>query len=61
MRRRTRAGLVARSAERELFRGNFDTSPEDGRHRFLFHVHGTAGVGKTRLVKEFEHLAREQG
>ncbi|WP_449343587.1 tetratricopeptide repeat protein [Streptomyces lusitanus] len=61
VRRRTRAGLVARSAERELFRGNFDTSPEDGRHRFLFHVHGTAGVGKTRLVKEFEHLAREQG
>ncbi|PNV34117.1 hypothetical protein C1708_18715 [Streptomyces sp. DH-12] len=61
MRRRTRAGLVARSAERELFRGNFDTTPEDGRHRFLFHVHGTAGVGKTRLVKEFEHLARERG
>ncbi|MEU3759578.1 tetratricopeptide repeat protein [Streptomyces albogriseolus] len=61
VRRRTRAGLVARSAEREVFRGNFDTAPEDGRHRFLFHVHGTAGVGKTRLVKEFEHLAREQG
>ncbi|MET8893573.1 tetratricopeptide repeat protein [Streptomyces albogriseolus] len=61
VRRRTRAGLVARSAERELFQGNFATSPEDGRHRFLFHVHGTAGVGKTRLVKEFEHLAREQG
>ncbi|MFD0334465.1 ATP-binding protein [Streptomyces erythrogriseus] len=61
MRRRTRAGLVARSAERELFRGNFDTTPEDGRHRFLFHVHGTAGVGKTRLVREFEHLAGEQG
>ncbi|MEU0915313.1 tetratricopeptide repeat protein [Streptomyces althioticus] len=61
MRRRTQAGLVARSAERDLFRGNFDTSPDDGRHRFLFHVHGTAGVGKTRLVKEFEHLARQQG
>ncbi|MCP9997322.1 tetratricopeptide repeat protein [Streptomyces werraensis] len=61
VRRRTRAGLVARSAERELFRRNFDTSPDDGRHRFLFHVHGTAGVGKTRLVKEFEHSAREQG
>ncbi|WP_231157699.1 tetratricopeptide repeat protein [Streptomyces sp. CNZ748] len=61
VRLRTRAGLVARSAERELFRANFTTAPEDGRHRFLFHVHGTAGVGKTRLVKEFEHLAREQG
>ncbi|MER6818639.1 tetratricopeptide repeat protein [Streptomyces cellulosae] len=61
VRRRTRAGLVARSAERELFRRNFGTSPDDERHRFLFHVHGAAGVGKTRLVKEFEHLAREQG
>ncbi|MDQ0489870.1 hypothetical protein QO019_004747 [Streptomyces thermodiastaticus] len=61
VRRRTRAGLVARRAERELFRRNFDTSPDDERHRFLFHVHGAAGVGKTRLVKEFEHLAREQG
>ncbi|MFE2281396.1 tetratricopeptide repeat protein [Streptomyces sp. NPDC059454] len=59
--RRRRAGLVARSAERELFRGNFDTAPEDGRHRFLFHVHGNAGVGKTFLVREFEQIARERG
>ncbi|WP_309062269.1 tetratricopeptide repeat protein [Streptomyces sp.] len=59
--RRRRGGLVARSAERELFRANFDTPPEDGRHRFLFHVHGNAGVGKTRLLKEFEHIARERG
>ncbi|CAL9490123.1 hypothetical protein SUDANB176_03229 [Streptomyces sp. enrichment culture] len=59
--RRRRAGLVARSAERELFRANFDTPPEDERHRFLFHVHGNAGVGKTRLLKEFEHIARERG
>ncbi|CAM5242604.1 tetratricopeptide repeat protein [Streptomyces griseomycini] len=58
---RRRAGLVARSAERELFRANFDTPPEDGRHRFLFHVHGNAGVGKSRLLKEFEHIARECG
>ncbi|MFI5568397.1 tetratricopeptide repeat protein [Streptomyces sp. NPDC051740] len=58
---RRRAGLVARSAEREAFRGNFDLPPEDGRHRFLFHVHGNAGVGKTFLVREFEHMARERG
>ncbi|MFI1419578.1 tetratricopeptide repeat protein [Streptomyces sp. NPDC020731] len=59
--RRRRAGLVARSAERELFRGNFDIPPEDERHRFLFHVHGNAGVGKTFLVREFEQIARERG
>lgn len=58
---RRRAGLVARDAERELFRANFDTSPEDERHRFLFHVHGDAGVGKTFLVREFEQIARERG
>ncbi|WP_417801432.1 hypothetical protein [Streptomyces atrovirens] len=59
--RRRRAGLVARDAERELFRGNFDLPPEDERHRFLFHVHGDAGVGKTFLVREFEQIARERG
>ncbi|MGY0068036.1 tetratricopeptide repeat protein [Streptomyces sp. QTS137] len=58
---RHRAGFVARDAERELFRANFDTPPEDERHRFLFHVHGDAGVGKTFLVREFEQLARARG
>lgn len=61
IRRRRRAGLVARSTERELFRANFDIPPEDERHRFLFHVHGNAGVGKTRLLREFENIARERG
>lgn len=59
--RRRRAGLVARSAERESFRVNLDTPPEDRRHRFRFHVHGNAGVGKTFLVREFERIARERG
>ncbi|MGW4106044.1 ATP-binding protein, partial [Streptomyces sp. NPDC004976] len=59
--RRRRAGLVARSAEREAFRANFDIPPGDAGHRFLFHVHGNAGVGKTRLLREFEHIARERG
>jgi len=59
--RRRRAGFVGRSAERAAFRANFDHSPEDERHRFLFHVHGNAGVGKTFLVREWEHMARECG
>lgn len=58
---RRRAGLVARAAERELFRANFDSAPGETGHRFLFHVHGNAGVGKTRLLREFEHIARERG
>jgi tetratricopeptide (TPR) repeat protein len=59
--RRRRAGFVGRGAERAAFRENFDVPPEDERHRFLFHVHGNAGVGKTFLVRELEQLAREKG
>ncbi|MCI3272372.1 tetratricopeptide repeat protein [Streptomyces cylindrosporus] len=59
--RRRRAGFVGRGAERAAFRGNFDVPPTDERHRFMFHVHGNAGVGKTFLVRELEQIAREKG
>jgi tetratricopeptide (TPR) repeat protein len=59
--RRRRAGFVGRGAERAAFRANFDLPPEDERHRFRFHVHGNAGVGKTFLVRELEQIARERG
>ncbi|WP_316769467.1 tetratricopeptide repeat protein [Streptomyces sasae] len=59
--RRRRAGFVGRAEERAAFRRNLDLAPEDERHRFLFHVHGDAGVGKTRLVRELEQIAREAG
>lgn len=58
---RRRAGFVGRGAERAAFRANFDTPPEDERHRFLFHVHGNAGVGKTFLLRELDQVARERG
>ncbi|MFK0169226.1 tetratricopeptide repeat protein [Streptomyces sp. NPDC090306] len=61
IRQRSRAGFVGRGAERAAFRANFDLPPEDERHRFLFHVHGNAGVGKTFLVREWEQAARERG
>lgn len=58
---RTRRGFVGRGVERAAFRENLELAPEDERHRFLFHVHGNAGVGKTFLVRELEQLARERG
>lgn len=61
IRRRRRAGFVGRRGELALFRENFDTPVDDERHRFVFHVHGAAGVGKTSLVRELEHTARERG
>ncbi|MFC9931484.1 tetratricopeptide repeat protein [Streptomyces sp. NPDC127190] len=59
--RRRRAGFIGRSDERAAFRENLDLAPEDERHRFLFHIHGQAGVGKTFLVRELEQIARERG
>ncbi|MFJ3672167.1 tetratricopeptide repeat protein [Streptomyces sp. NPDC090106] len=59
--RRKRAGFVGRRGELDLFRGNFDTAPEDERHSFVFHVHGTAGVGKSSLVRELEAVAAQRG
>lgn len=59
--RRSRAGFVGRGAERAAFRANLDIPPEDERHRFLFHVHGNAGVGKSFLLRELEQIARERG
>ncbi|MYZ41176.1 AAA family ATPase, partial [Streptomyces sp. SID4917] len=61
IRRRRRAAFVGRRRELALFRENLDLPPDDERHRFLFHVRGNAGVGKTSLVRELEQLARERG
>ncbi|TLS46240.1 tetratricopeptide repeat protein [Streptomyces montanus] len=61
IRERRRQGFVGRVAERAAFRANFDLPPEDERHRFLFHVHGNTGVGKTFLVRQLEQIAQERG
>ncbi|WP_308013400.1 tetratricopeptide repeat protein [Streptomyces beigongshangae] len=59
--RGNRAGFVGRDAERAAFLADLDLPAGDPGRRFRFHVHGTAGVGKTYLVQELRHLARERG
>ncbi|GGT99324.1 hypothetical protein GCM10010289_19770 [Streptomyces violascens] len=61
IRRRKRAGFVGRRDELAFFQGNFDVPVDDARHRFVFRVHGNAGVGKTFLVRELEQAALERG
>ncbi|MET7616006.1 tetratricopeptide repeat protein [Streptomyces sp. NPDC005408] len=55
-----RASFVGRREELAAFRGNFDVPVGDARHRFIFHIHGNAGVGKTSLVRELTQAARER-
>ncbi|OIJ63576.1 hypothetical protein WN71_032630 [Streptomyces mangrovisoli] len=50
---------MGRRAELADFRGNFATEQDDERRRFLFNVHGDAGVGKTLLVEQFQRVARD--
>lgn len=57
---RRHAGFVGRHDELALYRENFDTRPEDPEHRFVFHIHGIAGVGKSSLVRELVRTARER-
>ncbi|MER8000624.1 tetratricopeptide repeat protein [Streptomyces sp. NPDC095613] len=59
--RRRRTRFVGRQDELGSFRANFDLAPDDERHRFLFYVHGNAGVGKTSLVREMRQAAGERG
>ncbi|GGZ95591.1 tetratricopeptide repeat protein [Streptomyces bluensis] len=58
---RRRQAFVGRTAERAAFRDNLDLAPDAETARFLFHVHGNAGVGKTFLVRELEQIARDRG
>ena len=65
---RRRRGFLGREAERAAFTENFAFAPEDDRHRFPFHIHGDAGVGKTlrsahhhrRLICSPQRVERER-
>ncbi|MFW6722114.1 tetratricopeptide repeat protein [Streptomyces sp. MAR4 CNY-716] len=61
IRDRRRSGFVGRQREIAAYRDNFRCPPVDPAHRFLFHFHGVAGVGKTSLLRRLVQLAGEHG
>ncbi|MFH8346079.1 tetratricopeptide repeat protein [Streptomyces sp. NPDC018045] len=54
-------GFVGRDGELAAFRANLARDPADPDFRFLHHLRGQGGVGKTSLVQRFEQMARERG
>lgn len=61
IRRRQAGGFVGRREHLGRFEENLGLPVDDPRRRFLFSLHGAAGVGKTFLVQQFARLARERG
>ena len=47
LRNRRRSGFVGRQGQVAQYRANPKLPVTDEQHRFLFNVHGIAGVGKT--------------
>ncbi|NWF27962.1 tetratricopeptide repeat protein [Streptomyces sp. PKU-EA00015] len=58
---RRSAQFVGRADELDRYWRNFDLPLEDPARRFVFHVHGSAGVGKTSLVQRLKAAARAGG
>lgn len=61
LRRRRSSTFVGRQGQLAVFQANLATAPDDERHRFLFHAHGAAGVGKTSLLRQWQQISRERG
>jgi hypothetical protein len=59
--RRQRSGFVGRQAELALFEANLGYDSDDERRRWIFNIHGPAGVGKTLLVRQWSQIAQAAG
>jgi tetratricopeptide (TPR) repeat protein len=59
IRRRQAGAFVGRNEQLTLFRETLGLSVDDPRRRFVFGIHGDAGVGKTYLVRQLVRVARE--
>lgn len=57
IRERQQSGFVGRKGQVIQYQENFGFLVDDERRRFLFNIHGDAGVGKTFLTRQLRQIA----
>jgi tetratricopeptide (TPR) repeat protein len=60
MRSRQQRGFVGRKGQLAQYQENLRLPVDDERRRFLFNIHGNAGVGKTYLAKQLRQIAADE-
>jgi hypothetical protein len=58
IRSRQQSGFIGRREQLIQYQENLALSLDDERRRFLFNIHGNAGVGKTYLTKQLQKIAK---
>jgi hypothetical protein len=61
IRERQQGGFVGRQGQVIQYRENLAFPVADERRRFLFNIHGDAGVGKTFLTRQLRQIAAGAG
>jgi hypothetical protein len=61
IRDRQQSGFVGRQGQVVQYQENFRFPVDDERRRFLFNIHGDAGVGKTYLTKHLRQITAADG
>lgn len=58
---RRSADFVGRQMEQDFFRRNLSLGLNDPERKFIIHIRGQGGIGKTTLMKRFQTMAKEKG
>jgi hypothetical protein len=61
IRSRQQSGFVGRQGQLVQYEDNLALAADDERRRFLFNIHGDAGVGKTYLTRQLRQVAGDHG
>lgn len=58
---RQQSGFVGRQGQVIQYHENLGFPPDDEQRRFLFNIHGDAGVGKTYLTRQLQKISTGSG